>query len=71
MVDPAIPDALLPVDWVGDRARSLAAEIYAGCAERADGRLRAAIAARGGPPEPLPAGWLTARFATDGGRGDR
>ncbi len=37
--DPQLPGPLLPADWIGDRARRLAGEIYAAIAERADAFL--------------------------------
>jgi phenylacetic acid degradation operon negative regulatory protein len=36
LADPQLPPALLPPDWIGDNARSLAAEIYASVAESSE-----------------------------------
>jgi phenylacetic acid degradation operon negative regulatory protein len=39
-VDPALPDALLPIDWPRDRARTLFLEIYDALGELAELRVR-------------------------------
>lgn len=39
LADPLLPVELLPADWIGDVARRVVAEVYAGCIEQAEGFL--------------------------------
>ena len=64
LVDPLLPEALLPDGWAGARARALAAFVYGGCVDASERHL--AVVA-----EPLTgaivadANWLHGRFVVD------
>jgi phenylacetic acid degradation operon negative regulatory protein len=61
LVDPLLPESLLPEGWAGARARALAAFVYGGCADAAERHLAATAEPRDGSLVPDPT-WLHGRF---------
>lgn len=43
LTDPLLPAELLPADWIGNRARVVAAEVYDRCADAAEGFLAGTV----------------------------
>lgn len=64
LVDPLLPEALLPEGWAGARARALAAFVYSGCADASERHLAATIELQDGAIMP-DATWLYGRFVVD------
>lgn len=62
LADPSLPPELLPPDWVGDRARAVAARVYAACAGRSEDHLLAVTETVGGPLDPIPPARFARRF---------
>jgi len=61
LVDPLLPESLLPEGWAGARARALAAFVYGGCADAAERHVAATAVASDGSIVPDPT-WLHGRF---------
>ena len=61
LVDPLLPESLLPDGWAGSRARALAAFVYGMCAEASERHLAAATRLPEGALTPDPT-WLHGRF---------
>lgn len=64
LVDPLLPESLLPEGWAGVRARALAAFVYGGCADAAERHLAATVERPDGSLVPDPT-WLHGRFHVD------
>ncbi len=61
LVDPLLPESLLPEGWAGARARALAAFVYGGCAAAAERHLAATAELPDGSLVP-DSDWLHGRF---------
>ena len=64
LVDPLVPEALLPEGWAGARARALAAFVYDGCVDDAEEHLASLTELPEGVIVPEP-DWLHGRFVVD------
>ncbi|MEO6653184.1 MAG: PaaX family transcriptional regulator C-terminal domain-containing protein [Ilumatobacteraceae bacterium] len=64
LVDPLLPESLLPDGWAGARARALAAFVYGGCADAAERQLAAVTELADGTIVP-DANWLHGRFIVE------
>lgn len=64
LVDPLVPEALLPDGWAGAKARALAAFVYGGCVDLAERHL-ATIAELAAGSIVADANWLHGRFVVD------
>lgn len=67
LVDPLLPEALLPDGWAGAKARALAAFVYGGCVDAAERHLTA-IAEPASGSIVADANWLHGRFVVDDAR---
>ena len=54
LADPQLPTDLLPADWIGTRARGVAARMYAAVAERSERFLVATADPALAGPRPTP-----------------
>jgi phenylacetic acid degradation operon negative regulatory protein len=68
LVDPLLPESLLPDGWAGARARALAAAVYASCAEASERHLAELVELPAGSLVP-DSTWLHGRFVVDGSAG--
>ncbi len=66
LVDPLLPESLLPDGWAGARARALAAFVYGACADGSERHLAANAELPSGSLVP-DANWLHGRFVVDAG----
>jgi phenylacetic acid degradation operon negative regulatory protein len=64
LVDPLLPEALLPDGWAGAKARALAAFVYGGCVDGAERHL-ALVAEPSAGAIVADANWLHGRFVVD------
>ena len=64
LVDPLLPESLLPEGWAGARARALAAFVYGGCADASELHLADVVELPDGSLVPDPT-WLHGRFHVD------
>ena len=64
LVDPLLPEALLPEGWAGAKARALAAFVYGGCVDAAERHL-AVVAEPSSGAIVADANWLHGRFVVD------
>ena len=64
LVDPLLPESLLPEGWAGSRARALAAFVYGGCVDAAERHLAATAELPEGSLVPDPT-WLHGRFLVE------
>lgn len=64
LVDPLLPESLLPEGWAGARARALAALVYGACSEEAERHLAALAELPEGSLVP-DSNWLHGRFVVD------
>ncbi len=64
LVDPLLPESLLPEGWAGSRARALAAFVYGGCVDAAEQHLAATAELPEGSLVPDPT-WLHGRFLVE------
>jgi phenylacetic acid degradation operon negative regulatory protein len=64
LVDPLLPEALLPDGWAGAKARALAAFVYGGCVDPAERHL-ASVAEPSAGSLVADANWLHGRFVVD------
>lgn len=64
LVDPLLPESLLPEGWAGARARALAAFIYDGCADASERHLAQVVELADGTIVP-DANWLHGRFIVE------
>lgn len=64
LVDPLLPEVLLPDGWAGAKARALAAFVYGGCVDPAERHL-AAVAEPVSGSLVADANWLHGRFVVD------
>lgn len=64
LVDPLLPEPLLPDGWAGVRARKLAAVVYGGCADAAERHLASVAELPEGVLVPDP-DWLHGRFVVE------
>lgn len=64
LVDPLLPESLLPEGWAGARARALAAFVYDGCADASERHLAAVAELSDGTIVP-DANWLHGRFIVE------
>jgi phenylacetic acid degradation operon negative regulatory protein len=64
LVDPLLPESLLPDGWAGARARALAAFVYGGCVDAAERRLAEVAELSTGAIVP-DANWLHGRFVVE------